>query len=530
MSRILYRLVLVCLVEACGSTVHLLADEPVSDTPAQAQRLFAEGLRWDYQNPPPDQDFAKAIHCYRQAAELGHPEAPGLLALLGIWGDRGWCEIANDTEPPNRHPPSSGAFASYCQGYRFAHGLGVDVDTEKAKRYYSASLRPLERLASENNAYAQLLISHLHELQLVNNSKGTGQVIQLVQSAANQGLPLAQAYLGQAYLLGDGVEMDQDRGLALVNRAAEQRCAFAESYLGMLHFEGYGTLTADVRTAVDWFRRAAEQGYPEAEYNLAVIYRDGVGGFTADPPMAAKLFRLAANGGYATARNNLGLMYKSGEGGLPQSDDKATSWFRQAAAQGDALGRVNLAIMYLEGRGGDVDREEGKRLLELAADQGFASAQIQLGMLYLGTYGSDFVDQKKGADLFEMAARQGDPTGQYNLGHVYSTGSGRTKDLRQAVKWFRLAANQGMALAQYNLGLMYFNGQGGLGQDYSHALNLFQKAADQGFASAHFNLGVMYYNGQGVRQDDVLALRYFRAAASRGHEGARAAVNKMVSY
>ena len=59
-----------------------------------------------------------------------------------------------------------------------------------------------------------------------------------------------------------------------------------------------------------------------------------------------------------------------------------------------------------------------------------------------------------------LAADQGDAGAQFNLGLMYDLGRGVPQDYAQAVKWYRLAANQGYASAQANLGNMYYLGQG----------------------------------------------------------------------
>jgi uncharacterized protein len=58
------------------------------------------------------------------------------------------------------------------------------------------------------------------------------------------------------------------------------------------------------------------------------------------------------------------------------------------------------------------------------------------------------------------AAEQGHATAQYNLGLMYDTGYGVPKDLVEAVNWYRKAAEQGDAEAQYKLGVLFEGGQG----------------------------------------------------------------------
>ena len=63
-------------------------------------------------------------------------------------------------------------------------------------------------------------------------------------------------------------------------------------------------------------------------------------------------------------------------------------------------------------------------------------------------------------DLFRQAAEQGHASAQFNLGLMYATGEGVPEDDAEAVRWYRMAAEQGHAGAQFNLGLMYATGGG----------------------------------------------------------------------
>ena len=120
------------------------------------------------------------------------------------------------------------------------------------------------------------------------------------------------------------------------------------------------------------------------------------------------------------------------------------------------------------------------------------------------------------AKLMRVAADQGDADAQFNIGMMYEDGQGVIQDYKEAVKWYRLSADQGYASAQYNLGLMYAQGQG-VTQDYKEALKWYRLSADQGDPLAQSNLGVSYVTGQGVTQDYVCAHMWFNIAASSGN-------------
>ena len=61
---------------------------------------------------------------------------------------------------------------------------------------------------------------------------------------------------------------------------------------------------------------------------------------------------------------------------------------------------------------------------------------------------------------FRPLAEQGDASAQVNLGTLYVNGEGVSKDYQQALHWFRLAANKGNAMALTKLGLMSERGNG----------------------------------------------------------------------
>jgi TPR repeat protein len=61
-------------------------------------------------------------------------------------------------------------------------------------------------------------------------------------------------------------------------------------------------------------------------------------------------------------------------------------------------------------------------------------------------------DDREAARLYKLAAHQGNAYGQYNLGRMYEYGrGGLPKDDREAVRFFRLAAGQGNEIARRNL-------------------------------------------------------------------------------
>jgi hypothetical protein len=94
---------------------------------------------------------------------------------------------------------------------------------------------------------------------------------------------------------------------------------------------------------------------------------------------------------------------------------------------------------------------------------------------------------------YRLAAGQGHATAQNNLGFIYHNGQGVPQDYAAAMKWYRLAADQGEANAQNNLGLMYAQGQG-VPQDYVLAQTWFNLSAMQGHQQAITNRDILGLN------------------------------------
>ena len=95
---------------------------------------------------------------------------------------------------------------------------------------------------------------------------------------------------------------------------------------------------------------------------------------------------------------------------------------------------------------------------------------------------------------FQQAADQGYADAEFDLGIMYMYGYGVEQSYENAAQYFQLAADHGHAEAQFDLGLMYGNGYG-VEQSYEKAAQYFQLAADQGYAEAQSKLESLRENG-----------------------------------
>ncbi len=150
---------------------------------------------------------------------------------------------------------------------------------------------------------------------------------------------------------------------------------------------------------------------------------------------------------------------------LPEGVDDAKSAeekfkaFLEKAKTGDPVAQTGLGVMYYTGEA--VSKNFSGQILEndpemaagwffRAAEQGYADAQFNLGLLYANGEGVP-QDMHQAAELFRKAAEQGHVDAQNNLGALYFTGEGVERDEKKAIEWFEKAAAQGNEEARANL-------------------------------------------------------------------------------
>jgi len=271
----------------------------------------------------------------------------------------------------------------------------------------------------------------------------------------------------------------------------------------------------------DQYYELAGRHDPAAQMKLRSIYKAKQGIFE-NLQKALEYYEQKVNAGEVTANIIVGWIYRDGfldkEGREIKDAKKAFANFEIAAKQGFAIAQDNLGWMYLNGQGITQDYDKALEWYARSANQGYALAQFNLGVMY--TEEGVNKNYTQAIKWFTKAAKQGFADAQTNLGSMYQNGQGVEKNDAEAIKWYTQAANQGEANAQYNLGWMYQNGRGVVRSD-AEAVYWFTKAAEQGFADAQNNLGIMYANGYGVPSSNAKAVYWFTKAANQGYVGAK---------
>ena len=117
--------------------------------------------------------------------------------------------------------------------------------------------------------------------------------------------------------------------------------------------------------------------------------------------------------------------------------------------------------------------------------------------------------------IWKPLAEQGDASAQYNLGLLYQYGLGVERQLAVAAKWYGRAAENGDADAQKAIGDLYVKGFWGK-KDYAKAATWYRMAAEQGHPEAERKLGILFAQGRGVARNPDAAREWLGRAVEQG--------------
>lgn len=198
----------------------------------------------------------------------------------------------------------------------------------------------------------------------------------------------------------------------------------------------------DATAAARWYALASEQGVPEAQFQYALMLLDG-NHVNKDVNAAYALLEAAAEAGNVLAQFNFAQLIVDREPGQAGMT-RAASYYERAAKAGLADAQYAMAQVYANGVGGRKrDDAAARRWLELAARQGFDTAELDLGTWMIDGRGGAR-DRKGGFNLLRRAALGGNVAAQNRLAKLYMQGLGTDPDTVTAAAWYILARRAGL--------------------------------------------------------------------------------------
>lgn len=211
-------------------------------------------------------------------------------------------------------------------------------------------------------------------LMLNDDPADDARAVGMLREVQGDLIPLAAYPLGRAYLFGNGVEQDLERGSLLMKLAVEAAPdnIDARFLLGRAYRNGWG-IPVDAEAAYRHLKLAADAGDERAQWNIGMMLLEGEG-VMANATLAYGYVRTSAETGHLDGMISLAVMLALGQGVEPDPA-QARQWYRRAAETGSAHALRGLAGMLLNGEGGRIDAVTGAAYLDLAAKAGDGNAR-----------------------------------------------------------------------------------------------------------------------------------------------------------
>ena len=392
------------------------------------------------------QDRAEAVKWFRKAAEQTIPDSEALYMLgvcyrdgLGVDQDRAeavkWFRKgAGHTDDYNAY----GLGVCYMEGYGvkqdmkeavkwflkaaeldlpyarctlgicYAHGLGVTEDPAKAKDYFKKAIAGSVKYSSKG-----------------------------LPERAKNGDHEAQYWLGICYEEGRGVRQDDIMAVAWL-QAAEQENDRAQVALAR-----HALKAGDRDSAERWLRKAAKRDNPTAKKLLAELFPGKEAGEKEDASAQPRTAEIGA-----TVKRLVSALWPVDQKPL---DTESIEWLRKAAERGDPKAQCAFGFCCLKNYGGAAGKAEaaewfGKAIdgLRKAAENGDPEAQTLLSECY-GEGNGVRQDRTLSRIWLRKAAEQDYASAQLELAILLFV---EDKDMKEADKWFRKAAENGESAAE----------------------------------------------------------------------------------
>lgn len=263
--------------------------------------------------------------------------------------------------------------------------------------------------------------------------------------------------------------------------------------------------TQEARSA---FQKAAGHSYPAAFLELALLDDK-----TNTPEAVFELTLRASDEGVPTASALVGIYYRLGRG-VAENKTIALRYYQTSARAGNIVGQLMLGTAHYFGEGTTRDPEKAAQIFAPLSDTSVYGAYM---MGLIEAYHRR--NMREAIRHFSLAAENGFADAQWQLGAYFYFDEHL---MEPAHTWLDRSAAGGNPLAQYLVGLQFLDGEGTL-RDVSKAVIWFGRASEQGLELSNLTLGDLYYSGVDVTRDLGRARTYYQKAASSQDERIRSA-------
>ncbi len=211
----------------------------------------------------------------------------------------------------------------------------------------------------------------------------------------------------------------------------------------------------DYPAAAVAFEKLGRKGSLLAQYYMGEMLSLGLG-VKQDRAAAVAWLNEPAKSGLAPAQL---VMAEALEASGPQQDFGRAAVLYRLAASYLPVARYRLGLLFMNGRGVDPRPDLAFKLVESAATDGVAEAELVYATMLRDGFGTR-PNVVLAMEWFRKAAQKGMPSAQLVMSQAYGVGVGVPKNPALALDWAREAANRGNVDAQLLTGILLARGHG----------------------------------------------------------------------
>lgn len=389
------------------------------------------------------------------------------------------------------------------------------------------------------------------------------EAFELYKKAADNGDAYAQWRVANAFLSGDGIEVDTIQYKEYLEKAAKGGCTEAiyerateiffgrygfkkneadakkiisdlvtktdnafvlSNYAMVLLSENGKIFDQDKDKALSILNKIDDIEDPQYNYAMGGVYFFGAGDIEINYKKAIEYFEKAYKKGHKNSARILGSLYFNGNDEIEKDVPKSIEWFKNGSDRNLTLCMNSLAHIYLSEDSALQkfhNPQKGVELIKKAMKHLDGDAYANMGWLYQeGKYMEK--DDQKALELYKKATDLSSSGGAFQLGQCYIEGIGCEKNYEKAVKAWEKAVELGNGSAANNLFCYYYGtAYDKKKKDKEKAKKYLIKGAELGDSYAQRNLAWFYFNGSDIlKKNDNQGFIYAKLAADQGQADA----------
>ncbi|GBB86631.1 hypothetical protein RclHR1_01300016 [Rhizophagus clarus] len=315
-------------------------------------------------------------------------------------------------------------------GYFYQHGIGCEIDEDKALEIFSNAVNNNRKAKSSNLSFDQK-----NEIITCCNDDDIKKLNEIILQ-----------YFYSLFLYED-IILCRKASYKLHIKTAKRGDNVSQYYIGDCYFYGK-SIERDLNKAVKWYSKSSKGGNIKAMYKLGGCYEYG-DGIMRDKEEAFKLYLKSADGGYKDALYDVGNCYNYGNYTL-KDDVRAFEFYLKAAEKGDSYCQYLVSNYYYDGKYIPRNEEKGFYWNREAAINGDVDAQYKLAEFYLNN-SINKNENKAFRWYLKLAEDKGYLKANYLVAKCYRDGIGIDKNLEAAKNWIKKHESSRLFLQSINL-------------------------------------------------------------------------------